>query len=177
MSISGIQSSSKQYQIGATDSLQQNFQQLGQALKSGNLSSAQSDFATLKAAFSQPGASSGNTTSSTSESSTAATTNSVNQAFNQLASDLKSGNLSAAQKDYSTIRQNVPSIHGTVMRNRLHAVDQSGNGVSTGQNLPSSTSTPATAQQGYAALQQELQQFALSGTTSLAVESPVSFDV
>ena len=102
MSISGISSNSyNPYQTGANP-LQQQFQQLGQALQSGNLSAAQSDFASLRAGFSQPSSTTG-ASSATSTSST--TSNPVNQAFNQLASDLQSGNLSAAQKDYSAIQQ------------------------------------------------------------------------
>jgi hypothetical protein len=184
MSISGILSSSNQCQIGGANSLQQNFQQLGQALQSGNLSSAQSDFATLQAAFSQPATTSGNATSSTS-----ATANPLNQAFSQLASDLQAGNLSAAQKDYSTVQQTLHSAHGTISRGRFNPQNQAGGGVSGGQNAllqelsqisqnPSTaSSTLASAQQGYATVQQELQQFALSGTASLTSESPISFDV
>jgi hypothetical protein len=180
MSISGISSSYNQYPIGATNSIQQNFQQLGQALQSGNLSGAQSDFATLQAAFSQSATTSGNATRST--------TSPLNQAFNQLASDLQAGNLSAAQKDYSTLQQNVRSAHGTISRGRFNPQNQAGGAVSSGQNAlfqelsqvsqsPSTaTGTLAGAQQGYAMVQQELQQFALSGTASLSSESPISFD-
>ena len=75
MSISAIlNSSSNQYQIGAASNpYQQEIQQLGQALQSGNLSAAQSDFATLQAAFSQPATTTAGSTS-----------NPVAQAFNQL---------------------------------------------------------------------------------------------
>ncbi len=184
MSISGILSSTNQYQIGVTNPIQQNFQQLGQALQSGNLSSAQSDFASLQEAFSQPATTTGNATSTTS-----ATANSVNQAFNQLASDLQAGNLSAAQKDYSTIQQTLHSAHGTISRGRFNPQNQAGGGVFSGQNAllqelsqvsqnPSTASSPlASAQQSYATAQQELQQFALSGTAALTSESPISFEV
>src|ERR1022692_58755 len=168
MSISGILSSSNQYQIGAaSNSIQQQFQQLGQALQSGNLSSAQSDFATLQAAFSQPASTSGSATSTTS----ATTASPINQAFHQLASDLQSGNLSAAQKDYSTVQQDLQSAHGTLANSRFNQHHHHGGGVSTGpdtllqdlsqvgQNL-SSSNLPA-AQQAYTTLQQQLQQFAL----------------
>lgn len=186
MSISGILSSSNQYQIGAANSLQQNFQQLGQALQSGNISCAQSDFASLQAAFSQPSTTSGNTASTTSASA-----NPVNQAFNQLASDLQSGNLSAAQKDYSTLQQNLQIAHfrdaqGTVSKSRINPQGHA-SGASSGQNTllqslgqisPSPASvTLASAQQGYATAQQELQQFALSGTAALTSESPISLEV
>src|ERR1035438_4742169 len=93
MSISGIQGNTfNPYQFATSNSRQQ-FQQLGQALQSGNLSAAQSDFASLQQGFSQSAA------ASNANSTSAA--NPLSQAFNQLASDLQSGNLSAAQKDYS----------------------------------------------------------------------------
>ena len=175
MSISGILSSANQHQIGATNPLQQQFQQLGQALQSGNLSSAQSDFATLQAAFSQPAATTGNATSSP-----------IKQAFNQLASDLQSGNLSAAQKDYSAVQQNFQGARGTVSRSHFNGQSHGGGGASSGQNMlfqelsqlgqSPSPSTLASAQQGYTSLQQELQQIALGGAGSLTSELPVSFD-
>src|SRR5271167_3279072 len=107
MSVSGILSNNyNQYQIGSsTTPLQQQFQQLGAALRSGNVSAAQSDFATLQAAFAQPSTTTGPATSTTS--------NPVNQAFNQLASDLQSGNLGAAQKDYSAVQQDLHGLNGT----------------------------------------------------------------
>jgi len=97
MSISGILSSSlSHYQLGAVRTpYQKTFNQLSQDLQSGNLSAAQSDFATLQKAISQPA-----TTSPT-------TSDPVTQAFHQLATDLQSGNLSAAQKDFSTLQQDL----------------------------------------------------------------------
>ena len=93
MSTSGITStmSSELQQI------QQDFKKLGQDLQSGNLSAAQSDFATLQQAMSPA--------SSTSTTSTSQSSNPIAQAFNQLAQDLQAGNLTAAQNDYSTIQQ------------------------------------------------------------------------
>jgi hypothetical protein len=63
MSISGILSRSyNQSQLsGASSNYQQQMQQLSKDLTSGNLSAAQSDFATLQAAFSQPATTSGST--------------------------------------------------------------------------------------------------------------------
>jgi hypothetical protein len=95
--MSGISNiSSNQHQVGSPSTAYQSLQQLSQALQSGNLSAAQSDFATLQQAFSQPSS----TNSSTSSSNSSSTSNPVAQAFNQLASDLQSGNLSGAGKDY-----------------------------------------------------------------------------
>ncbi len=191
MSISGIPNSifSPSQSSSATNTIQQEFQQLGQSLQSGNLSSAQSEFATLQQAFSQAGSSSTATTASgstaTGTASTAANSNSIVQPFNQLASDLKSGNLTAAQKDYSSIQRDFRAKGGPV-RNHLHNHHR----VSTGglgseptsgidgtsqnsllQDLTQASqmglsSTPAVAQQAYATLQQELQQFALGGNLS-----------
>jgi len=67
---------------------QQEFAQLGQDLQSGNLSAAQSEFATLQQSRPQ------------STATTAAQSNNpIATAFNQLSSDLQSGNLTAAQQD------------------------------------------------------------------------------
>lgn len=119
MSIAGISSSdlySAQSVQSQMQQMRQEFQQLGQDLQSGNLSAAQSDFTTLTQL--DPNLASSSSTSST--SSTAAATSStasnpMQQAFAQLAQDLKSGNLSAAQQDYSTIQQamqNASAAHG-----------------------------------------------------------------
>jgi hypothetical protein len=180
MSISGISSNSyNPYQTGANP-LQQQFQQLGQALQSGNLSAAQSDFASLRAGFSQPSSTTG-ASSATSTSST--TSNPVNQAFNQLASDLHSGNLSAAQKDYSAIQQETKTpmwFSGPQSIDPNHLGGKGGDYLrpkisEIGQDASSSTSNLAAAQQSYATLEQQLQQFALGGT-ALTPDSLVSFD-
>src|ERR1700675_24726 len=100
MSISGILSSGfLQRQLGTHSTLyQQNIEQLSKDLQSGNLSAAQSEFATLQKAFSA---------SLTSAASASTASTSVAQAFNQLATDLKSGNLPAAQKDFSILQQDL----------------------------------------------------------------------
>jgi outer membrane protein assembly factor BamD (BamD/ComL family) len=89
MSTSGVTSMFSQLQ-----QFQQEFQQLGQDLQSGNLSAAQSDFVTLQKDPPHAGS------TSTSQSSSP-----IAQAFSQLSQDLQSGNLAAAQQDYSTIQQ------------------------------------------------------------------------
>jgi outer membrane protein assembly factor BamD (BamD/ComL family) len=97
MSVSGISSTSL-YTTQSTQNnlqeIQQTFQQLGKDLQSGNLTGAQSDFATLQKLVPQ----SISTSSSQSNSPIA-------QAFTQLGKDLQSGNLSAAQQDFTTIQQ------------------------------------------------------------------------
>ena len=91
MSVSGISSSNlfdstNQSVQNNRQKIQQEFHQLGQDLQSGNLSAAQSDFATLQQLAPQ----NSSTASSTSGSP-------LVQAFNQLGQDLQSGNLSGAQ--------------------------------------------------------------------------------
>jgi len=183
MSISGIPSSTfSPYPLGAASNLyQQDFKQLGQDLKSGNLSAAQSDFAALQAAFSQPSATTGSAT------------NPVAQAFIQLGTDLKSGNLSAAQKDFSAVQQDLQN-RGNLSTTHFHHHSHHGGGggdsstqnsllqdlTQVGQNLTSSNL--AGAQQAYATLQQELQQFALGGgalssqSSTLLAQPPVSLE-
>lgn len=170
MSISAIlNSSSNQYQIGAaTNPYRQELQQLGQALQSGNLSAAQSDFATLQAAFSQPATTTGST-------SAGSTSNPVAQAFNQLSTDLQSGSLSAAQKDFSTLQQDLQNNLSTDHSHHHHHLS-SGSGDSSNQNpllqdlnqigQSLTSSNLAGAQQAYATLQQQLQQFALGSEGS-----------
>jgi outer membrane protein assembly factor BamD (BamD/ComL family) len=82
--------------------VQQEFQQLGEDLESGNLSAAQSDFATLQQL--SPQSSATNTTTSTENS------NPIAQAFNQLSQDLQAGNLTAAQQDYANIQQDFQNL-------------------------------------------------------------------
>jgi len=178
MSVSGIFSSSfGNNQISSQNRLTNSqFQQLGQDLASGNLSSAQSDFAILQQAFMQPGS-----TASTSPASS--TSNPLARAFQQLSSDLKSGNLTAAQTDYSTIQQDMKSQFSG------HHHHHFGNGFEplnmvnsqTNQDVTSTLaqSNTSSAQNTYASLAQQLQQYALgdasgpAGVTALA--NPISF--
>ncbi|HLB92131.1 MAG TPA: hypothetical protein VJK27_07310 [Terriglobales bacterium] len=182
MSISAIQNTfSNPFQLSAANnSYQQQIQQLSQALQSGNLSGAQSDFASLKQAFSQPTSTLGKTPPSPSDSSAVP----IHQALNQLGSDLQSGNLSAAQKDVANVEQSLTNA-GTIAYSTFHSSSAAGSGNSSGQNAvlqdlnqigqSLSSNSLAGAQQAYATLQQQLTQFALSGS-SLATLSPVSFD-
>ena len=167
MSISAIlNSSSNQFQIGAASNPhQQKMQQLGQALQSGNLSAAQSDFATLQAAVSQPA------------TTTGSTSNPVAQAFNQLSTDLQSGSLSSAQKDFSALQQDLQNNLSTDhLHHHHHLSSGGGSGDSSNQNSllqdlnqigqSLTSSNLAGAQQAYATLQQQLQQFALGSADS-----------
>lgn len=150
--------------------IQQEFQQLGQDLKSGSLSQAQSDFATLQQNL--PG-------QQQSAATTAQTTSPLQQAVAQLAQDLQSGNLTAAQSDITTVQQDVQQQgSGQVAHHHHHHGGGGGGQNSTsgqvqslftqlGDELQSGNLTAA--QSVYATLQQDFQQFA--GNTSSATGS------
>jgi len=172
MSVSGISSSSwfnynTQSVQNNLQQFRQEFQQLGQDLQAGNLSSAQQDFATLQQA--------GRLGSSTSTSQS----NSIAQQFNQLSQDLQSGNLSAAQQDYTTIQQDLQS-QSTQRHHHHHYRGGSSSGSSDvsqsfnqlGQDLQSGN-VPL-AQQAYATLQQEFQSIGLSGGLTSTLQSSQS---
>ncbi len=146
--------------------MQQEFQQLGKDLQAGNLSAAQSDFATLQQYAPQ--------SSSTSSQST----NPVAQEFTQLGKDLQSGNITAAEQDFTAIQQDFQG-HST----QAHGHHHHGAGSSTsssdqlsqlmsqlGQALQSGDLTSA--QTAYTSLQQEFEQFAqTSGSTASSQQS------
>jgi len=84
--------------------IQKELQQLGKDIQSGNLTAAQTDLVTLQQDLTQSStasASQGSTTASSQSSSPIA------QALTQLATDLQSGNTSAAQTDYATIQKDL----------------------------------------------------------------------
>lgn len=200
----------------AAQKLKQEFQQLGQDLAAGNLSAAQTDFSALQQGRAQgSGASGGAPTGAGSTASAGSTTaarpggnvgNPVTQAFQQLAQDLKSGNLSAAQSDFSTLQQDLQGVGGKspagpVQREHQHhrlggasgvSGGGSGNPISTlfsqlGQALQAGNLTAA--QTAYGSLQADFAQFSQgdglstgtgSGTSSGTSTGPgaggVSFD-
>jgi hypothetical protein len=135
------------------------FQQLGQDLQSGNLTAAQSDFSTLMSG-------------QTSSASWLQSNSPIAQELNQLSQDLQAGNLSAAQQDYSTIQQDMQSaVQGHHGHHHHH-----GGGASSSSNDQNSISQLfaqlgqelqagdlSTAQQTYATMQQEFQQFSQNG--------------
>jgi outer membrane protein assembly factor BamD (BamD/ComL family) len=171
MSIAGILSSSlfnqnSQAITSSQQSFQKEFQQLGQALQSGNLSAAQADFATLQ-----------QNSPSASATASASTSNPAALAFNQLGKDLQSGNLSAAQQDFSNIQQNVQS-QGTQAHHHHHHHGGGGAGggeqsnitqefAQLGQDLQSGNVSAA--QQAYSAVQQS---FAAFGANSVLTSAP-----
>jgi len=186
MSVSGISSSNffAAYNPAAPQNkvqqLRQDFQQLGQDLQSGNLSQAQSDFSALQQLLpgqTQSGASStGATQNTTSAANSSPTGNPVSQAVAQLGADLKAGNLSAAQSDFTTLQQDLQQ-QGGVSTHRFH--HHHGGPILEGQN--GQQNSPATlfgdlgqelqsgnltaAQQTYSTLQQDFLQF-IGGTGS-----------
>lgn len=173
MSIAGILSSNlfnfnPQNVPGRMQKFRQEFQQLGQDLRTGNLSGAQADFAALQQGGPQ-------------SSSATQNSNPIAQAFQQLSADLQSGNLTAAQQDYANIQQDFQNQ--AAQRPHHHHRHSSGSQDSSnamsqilaqlGQDLQSGNLTSA--QQAYTTLQQDLQQYALShGALDGASPSAVS---
>ena len=166
MSIAPITSSDLLYSAPNVQSkmqeMRQEFQQLGQDLQAGNLSAAQSDFATLTQL--NPNLVSTSATAATATATTATINNPIEQAFAQLAQDLQAGNLTAAQQDFATIQQNMQSAaaaHGHHHHhggggNQENPISQMFNQL--GQDLQAGNLTAA--QQDFTTLQQQFQQLA-----------------
>jgi outer membrane protein assembly factor BamD (BamD/ComL family) len=158
--------------------MEQEFEHLGQDLQSGDLSAAQSDFATLE----QLNPNSTTSTSSTSTSSTSTTENPIQQAFAQLSKDLQSGNLTAAQQDYTTIEQDMQSASTSSTGHHHHHVED--NAVSnTFSQLGTALQSGdlSSAQSLYSTLEQEFEQLgensslsSLSTSSSTASTNTVS---
>jgi outer membrane protein assembly factor BamD (BamD/ComL family) len=184
MSLSGISSSNfSEFNTQTAQSnrqqFQQDFQQLGQDLQSGNLSAAQTDFATIQQIAPQNQAAA---------SSSAQGNSPVAQEFSQLSQDLQSGNISAAQQAYTTIQQDFQNQQtGQTQPHHHHHHGGSGSGAGASASGASGSSTSegsaisqlfsqlgtdlqtgnlATAQQTYATLQQDFQQYAAGGASS-----------
>jgi outer membrane protein assembly factor BamD (BamD/ComL family) len=159
MSVAGILSSSLfNYSSDGVQNkkqqFQQEFQQLGQDLQSGNLSAAQTDFTAL-----QPSGSQANSPLSTTGNSL------ISQDFKQLSQDLQSGNVSAAQQDYAKIQQDFQSQGAGTHAHHHHRGGGGGGGneisqllEQLGQDLQSGSLSAA--QQAYSTLQQDFPQFA-----------------
>ncbi len=174
MSTTGITSS----MFSQLQQFQQAFQQLGQDLQSGNVPAAQSDFVTLQKDLPQ--------TSSTSTSTSASTSTSQNsspiaQAFSQLSQDLQSGNLTAAQNDYSTIQQDFQSQASQMHHSHHHHSGGSQQSQASqlfdqlGQDLQSGNLSNA--QSDFSSLQQILQSNTGSSTPSGSTYTGVSVNV
>ncbi len=133
------------------------FQQLGQDLQSGNLTQAQSDFATLSQNL--PGASQSSATTANSTTGN----NTVAQAFAQLGQDLQSGNLQRAQQDFTNLQQDVQQISsqqvGGHHGHHYHHTESSQSSSSPSQQTNSIS-------RAFSALAQDLQAGNLSGAQS-----------
>ena len=157
MSVSGISSTSVfNYAAESVQDRHQQFrkefEQLGKDLQSGDLSAAQADFTALQQLTPQ------NHATSSSQS-----VNGLATDFAQLSQDLQTGNLSAAQQDYAGILKDMQSqatqMHGH--HHHHHGGNEGSNAIQQslqqlGQALQASDLSSA--QQAYAALQQEFQQ-------------------
>ncbi|MBZ5642078.1 MAG: hypothetical protein LAO19_04905 [Acidobacteriia bacterium] len=175
------------------------FQQLGQDLQSGNLSGAQQDFTALShnlPGLSQSGSSANNFSNllNSLAGSSSTGTNPLTQAFQQLGQDLQSGNLQAAQKDYTNIQQTAQqevqqgAQPSAGHRHRHHRVDSDQDSSSSSPSSSSQQANPVAqafstlaqdlhvgnlqgAQQAFATLQNDLQQiggFVTSGANGAA---------
>ncbi len=172
MSVFGIASNlinyANQSLQSSTKQAQQEFQQLGQDLQSGDLSAAQSDLATFEQLVPQSGS-----------SALAQTNSTIANARNQLSQDLQTGDLSAAQKDYAALQLNLqnPAALSVGQGRRAAFASQTPQTTGIGYLTPQQTigviqqewqqlhSTPAgstgtgylTPQQTYTIIQQEMQ--------------------
>jgi outer membrane protein assembly factor BamD (BamD/ComL family) len=111
---------------------EQEFQQLGKDLRSGNLGQAQSDLERLEhnSPFLRVGTAS--STNGALGASVGASSNPITQAFNQLERDLKAGNMAAAQQDFSTIQQNFRNAqraYSTLQQSFQQFANNSGSGI------------------------------------------------
>jgi hypothetical protein len=122
MSLTGIASSilstlsGTHNQQNPFQQIRSEFKQLGQDLQAGNLAQAQSDFTTLSRNLSSVLQNNTSTTHAT----TANSANPVVQAFAKLGQDLQSGNLQAAQQDFTTIQQDAPQNTAQVSGHHHH---------------------------------------------------------
>ena len=170
MSVSAISSSTLAASVNQSiqnklRQFQQEFQQLGADLQTGNLSAAQQDFSTL------PGLASQSSSSAASPSS-----NPIAQAFNQLAQDLQSGNISGAQQDYSNLKQDFQKA-GQGHNNLRHHVHGWGEGgsqpVSPWGQVPQ-TSNVSAAQTAYNSLLQDFQQIGAGDSLTPSLQPATS---
>ena len=148
------------------EQIKEQFQQLGQDLQSGNLTQAQTDYATLSKEF--PGANqSGTTTGAAPTSTTGATsigTTSATQQFAQLGQDLQSGNLQAAQQDYTNLQQaGQQNSAQQVAGHHRHGHHHNGGGF---QSPSTGSSAQQAISQAFGTLSQDLQAGNLSGAQS-----------
>ena len=138
MAVGAILGSVLQSALAATNppskfkQFQQEFQHLGNDLKSGNLGQAQSDLERLEhnSPFLRAGTAA--STSSPAGAGVRASNNPIARAFTQLEQDLKAGTLTASQQDFSTIQQdfqNVQRAYSTLQQNFQQFANSSVSGI------------------------------------------------
>jgi outer membrane protein assembly factor BamD (BamD/ComL family) len=187
MSLSGI---SAGYSGASTESLfqkiQEEFQQLGKDLQSGNLTAAQADYVTLQEDLAERDAASSIQAQAQAQAQTQAQAPTQTQssdpivaAFNQLGQDLQAGNLTAAQTDYVTLQQDFSQAGGASSQGGTPASSgtpsQSGNPIAQefqqlGKDLQAGNLTAA--QADFATLQQDFSQGSTASSTQSA--SPIA---
>ena len=138
--------------------IQADFQQLGQDLQAGNLAQAQQDYVTLTQAL--PGAQQNGT-------------GTLAQAFTALDNALQSGNPNQAQQAFSTLQQDIQQ--GPRAAHHFHHHHGGGEGGAQGNSISQAfnalgqalqSGNLSSAQQAFATLQQDLQPFGFGGTGS-----------
>jgi len=128
---------SSSYAQNNASAAQTDFQNLGQALQSGNISAAQTAFAALQETYQgQSPASS----SSSSSSQSPSTSNPITTDLNALASALSSGNLSTAQSAYTQLQKDMQT-QGSGHHHHHHGGGMGGAVQSLISQLSSSSST------------------------------------
>ncbi len=175
MSISSISSNPDYYQnystngpSGLKQQSQQDFKSLAESLQSGDLSGAQSAFASLMQLFpnlsssvnSQPQA-----TATSPASSSSNVTNSVNNDLSALGQAIQSGDLKAAQNDFSELMHDTQSI-GSEHHHHHHKTSANSQNATTASPTSSITGTNSVAND-LTALGQALQSGNLSTAGSV----------
>ena len=157
--------------------VQSDFKQLGQDLQSGNVTQAESDYTTLTtdlSSFSPNSTSAGTSNADSTTTSTDSSTSSIADALTTLGQDLQSGNLSAAQSDFTTVQNDLqkatkhapppppPPSSSTSTSTSTNSILKE---LSTlGDALSSNDLTSA--QTAYSTLQQDILQLGVNGLTS-----------
>jgi len=158
---------------GNFQQIQSEFQQLGQDLQTGNLAQAQPDYATLSQNIA-PAQSGTMAAATTTAAAPAANSNPIAQAFAALSTDLRNGNITAAQQDYATIQQDAQQQQGS---SQVHHHHHRGGGGQKGRQVSQALSSvssalqsgnPSSAQTAFATLQQDLEQFCAGGASGSA---------
>jgi len=128
------QTNSPQTKVGK---LRDNFQQLEQALQSGNMSGAQQAFATLQQLM--PNLSAGSQTQNSQKSNSQSL---FRTDLNAIGQALKSGDLSAAKAALTKLQQDIQSVNkGHKGHHNLHNVDGSKNSMPSSKGNSSLTNT------------------------------------